>query len=270
MALPEMKKNRIELTLRQYVDNPYKGSAFLASRKAIKMGLNTTFIKLLQKYRSQFYAIPYVYPDNSLLFHVMVPSEDFNVNRLYYDVLFKFENDPMQRYSLRKVKMFSNSPSFLYTYAYVYFNSGLIIDEFASKLPQIALTKQPSIRNPLESLGYEKSTYIAARYLIDGFILNDGYIKRFGKKMNALEEKNLFIKLGDPEKIVQIYALGREMMAKERRKVKNAERTEYRQKLRKEFINKTNVNKPKPSGFLIKKLPRGKINAKMAKKKYLT
>lgn len=269
MALPEKKKTPIRLSLRQYIDNPYKGSSFLSSRKAIKAGLNYSFVNLLQKYRTKFYAVPYIYPNGELLMHVRVPSEEHRFNRLHYDVLFKFSNDPTQRYSLRNVKMFSNSPSFLFTYAYTYYHDDLIIDEFAEKLPSIALTTPPAIRNPVESLGFEKSTYIAGRYLIDGFLLSDSYIQRFGKKMNAMEQINLSMQIGDPEQIVQIYALGRELQVKEHKKKVDETRRKTREKYRRDFIEKAEHSKPKPSGLLIKRAPRAKLTARKAKKRLM-
>jgi len=269
MVLPEKKKRAIKISLRQYIDNPYRGSSFLASRRAIKIGLNHSFISLLQKYRTKFYAVPYVYPSGELLMHVRVPSEEHKFNRLHYDVLFKFSNDPTQRYSMRNVKMFSNSPSFLFTYAYTYYHDDLIIDEFAEKLPIVALTRPPEIRNPVESLGYEKSTYIAARYLIDGFLLTESYIQRFGKKMNAMEQINLNMQIGDPEQIVQIYALGREMQVKEHKKKVDEERRRTRQKYQRDFVDKAQRSKPKPVGFLIKRAPRAKLTARKAKKRLM-
>ena len=82
--------------------------------------------------------------------------------------------------------LYSNSPSFIYTYCYVYNQKGLLIDKLKSKLPQMALTKFPEVRNPIGSLGYEKSTYIAARYLIDGKCLSDEYVNRYSKTMTIL------------------------------------------------------------------------------------
>jgi hypothetical protein len=100
----EKRKDPIKISIRQYVDNPYRGSAFLASRKVIKEGLNNTFIRLLQNYRSQFFAVPYRYPNGDVLFHVRVPSEDYKDNKIVYDVLFRIEFDNTKRYSLRNMR----------------------------------------------------------------------------------------------------------------------------------------------------------------------
>jgi hypothetical protein len=265
MALPLKIKKPMKISIRQYIDNPYRGSGFLTSRKIIKQGLNLVFIKLLQKFRTQFYAVPYKYPNGDVLFYVRVPSEEHQFNKLHYDVLFLIENDPVERYSLRNIKMFSNSPNFLYTYAYVYYHDDLIIDRFASKIPSIAFTKPPEIRNPLESLGYEKSTYVAARYLLDGQLLNDSYINRFGKEMTAAEETLLFNRIADPEKIVQIYAVGRELQAKQSKNMM-PDRKQTRLELRKEFMENSKKTKPRGSGILIPRAPRAKLTARKAKR----
>jgi hypothetical protein len=264
MALPKKVKQPIKINIRQYIDNPYRGSSFLASRKMIKQGLNVSFIKILQRFRTQFFAVPYVYDNGDVLFHVRVPSEEHDVNKLYYDVLFYIENDPSKRYSMRDIKMFSNSPSFVFTYAYVYYHDDLMIDKFADKLPMLALTKPPEIRNPVESLGYEKSTYIAARYLLDGFCLTDDYINKYKKKMTPLEEMNLSVAIADAEKIVQIYALGQELQAKTRRKAVDEKRRSARMKMRQSFANNAKRTKPKTTGIIFKKTPRAKITARKA------
>ncbi len=263
--IPEKKNKPIKISMRQYIDNPYKGSAFLASRKAIKAGLNLSFLNLIQKYRNLFYAIPYKYSNGDILFHVKVPSEEYQFNKLVYDIFFLIQYDKDKRYAQRNVRMISNSPNFLFTYAYVYFHDDIMIERFALKMPDEALNNKPVVRNPIESLGFEKSTYIAARYLVDGQILNDGYINKFGKNMNSFEEMNLENMFGDPEKIVQLYALGRELQAKTVRKI-NLQRTAERQKLRSEYVEQSKKNRPESKGFIFKKAPRAKINAKQAKR----
>jgi hypothetical protein len=262
----EKRKEPIKISIRQYVDNPYRGSSFLASRKVIKEGLNGTFVKLLQNYRSQFFAVPYRYPNGDVLFHVRVPSEDYRDNKIVYDVLFRIEFDPNVRYSLRKMKLFSNSPGFLFTYAYVYYHHDMIIPEFVGKLPPVAITQQPAIRNPFETLGFEKSTYIAARYLLDGFILRDSYIERFGKIMNPIEEKRLQAVVADPAKLVEIYALAKELQAKTRRTPVNQSRRKVREELRKQYLKVSKESRPKKTGVIFKRGPQSKITAKKAKR----
>jgi hypothetical protein len=268
----DMKNTPIKLSIRQYVDNPSgKGTAYLAKRSTIKQGMNMTFIKLLQKHRQQFFAVPYIYPNGDVLFHVKVPSEDYSNNKITYDVLFRLYKDQGNRYSLWKMRLFSNSPGFLFTYAYVYYHSDLIINDpnFISKLPSVAISQPPVVRNPIESLGYEKSTYVAARYLLDGFILNDSYINRFGIRMNPIEEKRLLVAVADPQMLVQLYAHAKELQVKKPRKTVNTTRQQAREKMKQQYVKKERANKPKKTGFIFKRAPQSKITPKQAKRRLM-
>lgn len=262
--LPVKKKTAITINLRQYISNPYWGSAFLASRKAIKQGLSVTFTRLLASYRTKFYAIPYIYDNGDILFHVRVPSEEYKFNKLHYDVLFKLEYDENKKYDLRNVKFFSNSPSFVFTYAYVYYHSDIIIEKFATKLPILSLTVAPEIRNPVESLGYEKSTYIAARYIIDGNVLTDKYIETHGRKIGLMTELNLLSTIAEPDDIVQIYSLGRQLQAKN--STIDTQVTKDRKIKQNEFVRQAKKTVPRKSGRIMPRSARSKITARKAKR----
>lgn len=264
MALPRKKNKAIVTTLKQYTTNPYKGSAYLASRKMIKQGLNMAFIDTLRKFRRHFYAIPYI--DNNtgnILFHVKVPSQEYDINGLTYDVLFLIEGATNITLANRNVKMFSNSPSFIFTYAYVYYHDDLLIKDFENKIPLVALLNAPEIRNPVESLGYEKSTYFAARYLIDGLALTRNYINKFKKNLDPFSLLTIQNNIADPETIVQVYALAREMQVKKRRKAEDLERLKKRQELKKSYTQKQQKSRPKTG---LKRKPQTKITARKASK----
>lgn len=107
--------------------------------------------------------------DENYLIHVKVPSE--SSEGTLYDVVIEFfpENDmakkelTIENYS---VKFFSNSPGFVYKYAYVYKQKGYFIDGFEDKLGE-ATTTAPSHTNIDENLGYDKSIYFASKFLMD-------------------------------------------------------------------------------------------------------
>ena len=153
-----------QMSLMKYVSNPTgKGSAYVANRSAIKNGLNMEYIRLLREYRRAFYAVPYICTNGDVLYHVKVPSQFYKDNKISYDVLFLLKYDPNIRRPNRMLQLYSNSPSFIFTYCYVYNQDGLIIEDLKSKLPNEALTKFPEVRNPIGSYGYEKSTYIRSQ-----------------------------------------------------------------------------------------------------------
>lgn len=254
-----------QVSLRSYVDNPTgKGSAYVANRSAIKQGLNLQFVKLLQNFRREFYAIPYIYQNGDVLFHVKVPSEFYKENKISYDVLFLLQyGDGSKRRAHRNIKMFSNCPSFIFTYCYVYYKKGLIADKFVGKLPYEAISQPPVVRNPIESMGYEKSTYIAARYLLDGMCLTDDYINRFSKIMTPAVETELVNRLADPNLIVQIYQHAKYQQRKTHKKPLSQEEKIRRDEQNKKYAREQAKNKPK-KGFIVHKSPRSRITAKKA------
>lgn len=259
----------LHISLMQMIQNPSgSGSAYLAARYRIKQAMSAMYIKVLSKYRKQFYAVPYLYDDGRILFHVKVPSEAYNINRISYDVLIEFENKPGVRLSNRNAKFFSNSPSFIFTYAYVFNQKSILVDKFKQKLPTQCLTQPPVIRNPVESMGYEKSIFIAGKYLVDSMALSDTYIKRFGKKMNALTEIDLLRRLADPDTLIAVYQHAKYLQAKTHRKPLSQSEKRRRDDRNRKFAETQKRNRPegRKGLFGIRVAPRPALNARKAKK----
>lgn len=134
-------------------------------------------------------------PGNRLMVHVKVPSR--SLPKFYYDVLLELSpSDKAVDFGDCHVKIFSNSPSFVYTYAYVFYHldvgdkspakkrksrTGMIIDTFTNKIPRDRLLmpgtekklggkvlgNEPSTRNPLGLPYLDSSIYLAIFYLQD-------------------------------------------------------------------------------------------------------
>ena len=260
------------ISLRQLVDNPTgKGSAYVAKRSMIKQGLNATYLKILQRYRKQFYAVPYTYPDGRIMFHVKVPSESYNINKISYDVLFEFDNNRAKALPLRNVRCFSNSPSIIFTYAYVFYKKSLIIPAFLRNLPTECKTLPPAIRNPVESMGWEKSIYIAARYLLDSYALSDGYIRKFGKPCNSAVERIVSRTLADPMTLVSVYQHARYLHARSHRKPLNQSELKRRNERTERFREKQKRVRPTSDRSIlgIKLAPRAKISIHKTRKALL-
>jgi len=263
------KAEELKISIREMLDNPTgKGSAFLAKRKMIKQSLSIEFIKLLREFRREFYAIPYVLENGNIFFHVKIPSEFFKENRISYDVLFEIENDPRKRLSNRNCKFFSNSPSFLFTYAYVFNKKSIIINNFKSILPIQCLTVPPIERNPVETLGYEKSITMAAYYLINGFCLNDAYIRKFQKKGTQENLRALYRRIADPEVLLTVYQHVQYKSRKTHRKHLNKNTEKKRERISNEYRRKKKETSPKKP-FIFSRQPRSKITARKAKRSLL-
>lgn len=167
------------MTLNEFLDNPIgKGDA----------SVNTAVIKsaLDVKYRSYTDASTgkkkiinlkiYRQPMKDIYWIVMtIPSETERTNS--YDVVYKFINPkPMNRTSLSiskfDIQIFANSPSFAYTYSYVYNKHGLLIPELSSKLGRKFTSTAPDTRNRNQIILYDKYVYFGARYILDSKVLN--------------------------------------------------------------------------------------------------
>lgn len=260
--LPRQQSSPVEISLKQYIDNPYRGSAFLAARYAIRAGLNQSFTTLLSKYRTHFYAVPYLYDNGDILMHVRVPSGEYNINKIHYDVMFLIKNDDSKQIQNRNIQMFSNSPSFMFTYAYVYYNSNLMIDWLAPKLPLAALIQKPVVRNPVESLGYERTTYMAGRYILDGRVLSDAYIKKHGRKMNPAVQLYLNSTTADADKILQLYKLGQQLKVKNPRTPVNPTVRAGQLAQQRNFVKNARATAPRTAGVIRARKPQAKITAK--------
>lgn len=161
------KKSPEEMTLRQFIQNPTgKGSALVARRDLIKANLADRFRALVAKYGEIQLRAYKAWGGYVLYFRV--PSEEFGRDLIYDAVLLLLPGEFPDAPTLENwgVRLFSNSPNFTFTYAYVLYNTNMMIDELSGKVDRRALTEPPKVRNPVESLGFEKSCYFSALSLL--------------------------------------------------------------------------------------------------------
>lgn len=103
--------------------------------------------------------------DKDLIIHIAIPSEVF-LSELFYDVVIRFMNVSDTGITDKThVQFYSNSPAFLFTFAYTYNTNGLLYDRMINKVGKFALTTPPMKTNPKRILGLEKSLYFAVEYI---------------------------------------------------------------------------------------------------------
>lgn len=110
--------------------------------------------------------------NNSYLFLVQIPSESKSGE--YYEVVIQFftkkdnANDPTLSFSLERyyLQFYSNSPSFIYKYSAIYKTTGYLINVLYDRLGTKS-NSMPTKTNPDMNMTYDKSIYIACRYLWD-------------------------------------------------------------------------------------------------------
>lgn len=145
--------------------------------------------------------------------HVKVPSE--TVKNVHYDVVLELlrRGDDIQG---SEVRVFSNSPAFIYYYAYALYHYGeditqrrtifnrrrppvnsQLIPLLLEHLPDAALTDPPEVRNPAQIPLPDKSIYFAIFYLMS---LNPALIAQGGQHITEAQLKSsvmFFDKLSD-------------------------------------------------------------------------
>lgn len=156
------------LTIKQLLTNPTgKYSAFMSARYKIIEDLNKRYVSLLNKHKTIKFKV-YKKKDN-YIFYFKMPSEKYN--ELFYDVVIEFVYDKELKSSFTiedyTLKLFSNSPAFTYTYTYVLNTNNMLVDDLKPKCSTLALTQPPSVRNPVEIYGFEKSCYFACKYIME-------------------------------------------------------------------------------------------------------
>jgi hypothetical protein len=112
--------------------------------------------------------------ENSYFIHIKIPSESRSKDgqEYSYDVIIRFfTTDPevMNEKHLRNyhIQFFSNSPSFMYQYAYLYNKEGFLIQALYSKLDADYIDKAPEKTNAEMKLSYDKSIYFACKFLCE-------------------------------------------------------------------------------------------------------
>lgn len=110
--------------------------------------------------------------EDSFYLHVKIPSESQKDGNYMYDVVIRFftDNPEVAREKhLRNyfIQFFSNSPSFMYQYAYLYNKEGFLIEALYDKLDPDYIDTPPEKTNKNMVMGYDKSIYFACKFLTD-------------------------------------------------------------------------------------------------------
>lgn len=201
--------------IKEFFNNPAgKGSAIL--------NINATKTKFEEKYNTIHKKIDHktFFVKDDIYILVNIPS---SVEGIMYDVLLKFEKNKKSLGTTildMEMKLFSNSPSFLYTYANAYSAQKLFIKECKKKLSSKMLSDIAKTRNPYGVLSYDFSIYAALHY-----ILSNGYTNIDDLKMGE------FIKC-DLTKVMK-FIKDAELLQKNRKVQKDYNKMMEQEKLKK-------------------------------------
>lgn len=151
------------MNMAEYMQNPLgKGASVLMLSSTRKM-LDEEYAKIVQTISHTWYMLN----DKYYIAHVKIPSK--SADKLMYDVLIEIDitSIPKQATIINnsKCRVFSNCPSFVFTYAYVFDKNKDIIPWTKKKYNKKVFESGPVQRNPVEMRNYERSLYFAIKYI---------------------------------------------------------------------------------------------------------
>jgi len=135
-------------------------------------------------------------------------------DNIHYDIVFQMippNSKSKQDLSIRDydVKVYSNCPSFIYTFNFAYYKKNALINLPNGYYSKLALTMKPKVRNPLLLLGIDENIWFVVMYLdkhklfdrsnIDNLCNSDGldwkqllkYIVSQDTKLQELKNRHL-------------------------------------------------------------------------------
>jgi hypothetical protein len=162
----------MQMTFNDYILNPIgKHNAVLNS--TAREAMRSSYIKkfdaiMLREHGAINYRLYKNDKKNRFIAHISIPSE--TVDKFYYDTVIEFYTDKNVEESgtnlfKYNVRFFSNDPSFVYTYAYVFAHNDLFIKELKDKMGSKALKTTPKETNPTQNVGYVKTIYFAYLFM---------------------------------------------------------------------------------------------------------
>lgn len=143
-----------------YLSNPYGALGNAAPSAMFKQ---FTEQQLKDDYpRSITYEIFSIEKDHQVVVHAHLPSR--TKQGVTYDVLFQIDLSSLEAgqkigFAKLPIKVFSNSPSFYYTFAKVFEERGAFCTWLKSKYERKIMRKEPEVRNPTRIIGYERTVY---------------------------------------------------------------------------------------------------------------
>lgn len=165
-----------EFTLNSFLTNPTGDVGHsVGQRKLVIDNIRQRMVGLMnakRKFSHTYYMI-----GQDLYIKVNVPSETFD--NFHYEVLVKFIEPNMKATSIidSHIELFSNSPSFVYSYAYVFNFFNIFIKELSKKMDKKALEELSAVRNPDAVVFYEKTITMALIYIKEQQLCNTHSIK---------------------------------------------------------------------------------------------
>lgn len=151
------------MNIAEYMQNPLGKGASVLMLSSTRKVLDDEYENIVQQITHKWYSLQ----DKYYIAHIKIPSK-FS-DKVYYDVLLEIDINSIPKnvtvINNSKCRVFSNCPSFVFTYAYVFDKNKDIIPWSKKKYNKKVFEYNPVKRNPTEICNYEKSLYFAIKYI---------------------------------------------------------------------------------------------------------
>lgn len=183
------------MNLQQYLTNPAgKGAAFANIPQQIKE-LTEQYKSLEPKMQHRMYTYR-----KRVIYHIIVPSKDERSNNTY-DVIIEIplEAVPKEEVNIDNVDFnaFSNCPSFIFTYAHLFFAKKMLCNWLKDKYNPEVKKNFPNTRNQYGVIGVERSLFLALRYIKVKGLDNLSVINTTAVKMNGYAQIAQYVRTQD-------------------------------------------------------------------------
>lgn len=212
------------MNIREYLDAPMGKGDVGVNRSIIKSHIEKDYLSIIhgEKKKKITMTVFWNPRNDAFYFWLVIPTVTDRTNT--YDLVFRFRDTKKQH---RKelsiinydIQVFSNTPSFAYTYAYVYAKEKFIIEELSPKLGDRIIKNPPKVRNRYKIMNYDKYLYIGARYILESKKLNRVILESIAKPYN---EKYLFNNIRSLSTIMTEYDVAAQKLRQKKVAQKNA------------------------------------------------
>lgn len=175
-----LKESKLDTDEIRYTFDEYKSGKMLGlfnyQLQMIIKGMKDKYNHSINKYGK--YKFNLSKDKNNYYFHIIIHSE--SLERMSYDTIIQLTRPDENEKDLSKyyIKLFCNSPSFTFTFAYVVNDAGLLADGTEVKIRKTALTTPPATKNPGLMLGFDKFIFMACEFLGDNGLLNADVLEK--------------------------------------------------------------------------------------------
>lgn len=175
------------MTINEYLNHPMgKNSAIFMVGEA-KNKMIERFLLVEDQLRLQAYNT-----GRTLVFHMEMPSE--SSKGLSYDIVIevpfssKDENKGNNIFDF-PFNVYSNCPSFIYSYAYIFYKQKLICKWLVNRYDKKTLTTPPTKKNEFGIIFYEKSIFFAVYYIFKNMNQSVMLLEKSAKRASYAEIK---------------------------------------------------------------------------------